>query len=361
MLSRRNLIASGLSAAALGAFGYGLWPKLGAYNAEVARQREFPALDPKMAELIRMATLAANGHNTQPWKFQLTDGRVSILPDFARRTAVVDPDDHHLYISLGCAAENLTIAARANGWQPHLAIENKGDTRITIDLAESQERETDLYRAIPLRQSTRSEYDSTPVSNIDLELLKAAAQMDGVSVLIFTQPSELESVLELVVEGNSAQMDDPAFVAELRDWIRFTPDQALAGNDGLFSACSGNPVAPSWLAERLFAQFVKKKTENDKYRRQIRSSAGIAVFIGNKEDPEHWIKVGQSFQRFALQATVLGIRNAHINQPIEVPELREGVSRWLGMPNIRPDLIVRFGHAPTLPMSLRRPVTDIII
>jgi hypothetical protein len=54
-------------------------------------------------------------------------------------------------------------------------------------------------------------------------------------------------------------MDDPAFVAELRDWIWFTPDQAPAGNDGLFSACSGNPVAPSWLAECLFAQFFKKK------------------------------------------------------------------------------------------------------
>jgi hypothetical protein len=229
MLSPRNLIASSLPATALGAVGYGLWPKLGAFDVELARQRELPLPDPKMVELVRVATLAANGHNTQPWKFQLTDGRVSILPDFTRRTAVVDPDDHHLNISLGCAAENLTIAAKANGWRTNTTVENNVDTRIEIDLARSQERLTDLYQAIPLRQSTRSEHDSTLVSNFDLKL---------------------------VVECNGAQMDDPAFVAELRDWIKFTPDQALAGNDGLFSACSGNPVAPSWLAERLFCSIL---------------------------------------------------------------------------------------------------------
>jgi hypothetical protein len=81
-----------------------------------------------------MVTLAANGHNTQPWKFQLTDGHVAILPDFARRTAVVDPDDHHLCISLGCAVENLTIAAKASGWRAHTTLEKEGDIRISIDL-----------------------------------------------------------------------------------------------------------------------------------------------------------------------------------------------------------------------------------
>lgn len=361
MLSRRNLIASGLAVAGLGAAGFGLRPTMGAYDAEAARQREWPSQDPKLDELLRMATLAANSHNTQPWKFKLADNHVSILPDFSRRTAVVDPDDHHLYISLGCAAENLILAANANGWRTDAAIEKNGDTRIAIDLAVSQERKTDLFQAIPFRQSTRAEYDATPVSVADLELLTVAAEQEGVSVLIFTQASEREAVLDLVVQANSSQMDDPAFVAELRDWIRFSPTQALARNDGLFAACSGNPVIPGWMGARLFSQFFRKAGENDKYRRHIRSSAGIAVFIGDKGDPSHWIKVGQSFQRFALQATVLGIRNAHVNQPIEVPQVRDEFSRWLNMPNVRPDLIVRFGRGATLPISLRRPVADITI
>ncbi|MGH1559991.1 hypothetical protein ACRAWD_24530 [Caulobacter segnis] len=30
---------------------------------------------------------------------------IEILPDLSRRTPVVDPDDHHLFVSLGCALE----------------------------------------------------------------------------------------------------------------------------------------------------------------------------------------------------------------------------------------------------------------
>ena len=32
-----------------------------------------------------------------------------------RRTLVVDPDDHYLFVSLGCVTENLVHAALANG------------------------------------------------------------------------------------------------------------------------------------------------------------------------------------------------------------------------------------------------------
>jgi hypothetical protein len=360
MFSRRTLIGSGVTVAALGAVGYGLWPRLDGYEDEVVRQRRLISNDPTLQELVRMSTLAANGHNTQPWKFRLDTARVSILPDLSRRTEVVDPDDHHLYVSLGCAAENLIVAATANGRSADVAIEDGLEPKIDISLGNSAPTAEALYQAIPLRQSTRSAYDGQSISSADLDLLRAAAQQDGVSVLIFSEPSELEAILEFVVAGNSAQMDDPDFVAELREWLRFSPDQAVAMGDGLFSACSGNPVVPQWIGGRLFNAFFTKDAENTKYRDHIRSSAGVAVFVGDQADPFHWIKVGQSFERFALQATALGIRNAHINQPIEVPAIRAEFARWLGMPDIRPDLVIRFGRAPALPMSLRRPVETVI-
>lgn len=361
MLSRRTLALSGLSVAALGAAGYGLWPRLDAYAEEAARQRSLLAASPALADLVRMATLAASGHNTQPWKFRLDGSRIALLPDLTRRTAVVDPDDHHLFVSLGCAAENLTIAARATGRSADVSVEPGAGAPIAIALGDGPVAETLLYQAIPLRQSTRSVYDGAPVSAADINLMTAAARQDGVTVAIFTEAADRAAVLDLVVAGNSAQMDDPAFVAELRDWIRFSPAQALASGDGLFAAASGNPVLPGWISATMFPLVFRKATENDKYRAQIRSSAGIAVFVGDKADPEHWIAVGRSFQRFALQATALGIRTAHVNQPVEVPLVRTDFARWLGRPEARPDLVVRFGRAPALPMSLRRPVADVIV
>lgn len=361
MVSRRTLIASGASVAALGALGYGFWPRLDGYRSEIERQRQLLSGDPTLQDLVRMATLAANGHNTQPWTFRLDTQAVSILPDLTRRTEVVDPDDHHLFVSLGCAAENLVIAAQAHDRTTALTIEGGSEPRIDIALGQGPARDDALYKAIPLRQSTRSLYDGMPVSADDIALLKAAAQEDGVSTLIFTEPAEREAIADFVVAGNSVQMEDPAFVKELRDWLRFSPDKAIAMGDGLFGPCSGNPAVPEWIGGRMFNAVFSKDAENAKYRDHIRSSAGVAVFIGDQVDPEHWIKVGRSFERFALQATALGIRNAHINQPIEVPSVRPDFAEWLGMPDARPDLIVRFGRAPALPMSLRRPVEDVIL
>ncbi len=361
MFSRRTLIASGLSAAAIGALGYGFWPRLDGYREEVDHQRRLLSSNPTLRELVRMSTLAANGHNAQPWRFRLDEAGIKILPDLSRRTEVVDPDDHHLYVSLGCATENLAIAAGAHGRPANVTIRGEPEPQIDVVLDNARPLDDALYKAIPLRQSTRSAYDGQPISPRDIDLLNAAARQDGVSVLIFTEPNEREEISELVVAGNSAQMDDPAFVAELREWLRFSPDSAVAMGDGLFSACSGNPITPDWIGGRLFASFFTKDAENAKYRDHIRSSAGIAVFIGDQADPLHWIRVGRSFERFALQATALGIRNAHINQPIEVPSIRAEFARWLGMPGVRPDLVVRFGRAPATPMSLRRPVEDVIV
>jgi nitroreductase len=69
-----------------------------------------------LKEIVRYATLAPSGHNTQCWRFRIRNRSLVILPDLSRRTPVVDPDEHHLCVSLACATENLVQAARALGF-----------------------------------------------------------------------------------------------------------------------------------------------------------------------------------------------------------------------------------------------------
>lgn len=316
MQSRRDFLTLSAAAAAmpLTACGGG---DMQDYDEAAARLRAALSENPEMKGLIRFATLAANGHNTQPWRFSVRESGVSILPDFSRHTPVVDPDDHHLFVSLGCAAENLLIAAAAHGRHGAVQFETNDRGRVEIDLASGALQPSPLFEAIAKRQSTRSEYDGRTVAGIDLKRLQEAAQIDGVSVIFITDQAKREAVLEYVIAGNSVQADDPAFVQELRDWIRFNPSEAIGTGDGLFTACSGNPTMPTWIGKPLFGLFFEKDAENEKYTKHLRSSAGVAVFIGDKEDKDHWIKVGRSFQHFALQATALDIRHAHINQPVE--------------------------------------------
>lgn len=64
---------------------------------------------------INYAILAPSGHNTQPWKFVVDGNIIRMYPDFQRSLPVVDPDNHALYIGLGCALENLAISAKQDG------------------------------------------------------------------------------------------------------------------------------------------------------------------------------------------------------------------------------------------------------
>lgn len=316
-----------------------------------------PAL---MRELVRYATLAPSSHNTQCWKFHIEDRAISILPDFSRRCSVVDPDDHHLFVSIGCATENLIQAASANGLNGEALFDLSSNGIVRVSLEPTKAVTTPQFNAIPERQSTRSEYDGKPISTNELAMLERSGTGKGVRILLLTEPAEMENVLDYVVQGNTVQMNDSAFVEELKAWIRFSESDAVRTRDGLYSASSGNPSVPSWLGSLLFGLFYTQKNENDKYARQVRSSSGIAVFVSEIDGPEQWIEVGRCYERFALQSTVLGIRNAMLNQPVEVSALRPQFGTFLGIGSLRPDLVVRFGRGPTLPPSLRRPVADVL-
>ena len=359
--SRRNFLVHTSVAATTLPLGACASNDMTDYDAAAAALRAPIAANRAFAELVRFATLAPNGHNTQPWRFAALPAGARIIPDFTRRTPVVDPDDHHLFISLGCATENFLIASAAQG-RPGAAAFVGGDAgHIDIDLTAGRPQTGSLFQAITERQSTRSIYDGRAVSPEQLNLLEAAARTEGVTMLILTGRTKLDAVLDLVVSGNDAQMDDPHFVDELRDWIRFNPAQALSVRDGLFSKCSGNAAIPSWVGQKFFGLVFTKTAEDKKYSAQMRSSAGVAIFIGDKADKDHWVRVGRSFQRFALQATALGIRHAMVNQPVEVPNVRTEFARWLDIGNQRPDLVVRFGYAPPMPMSMRRPSAAVIV
>jgi hypothetical protein len=110
----------------------------------------------------------------------------------------------------------------------------------------------------------------------------------------------------------------------------------------------------------MFSFVFKAPAENDRIAGQVRSSSGLVVFVTDKDDKEHWIKAGRSYQRFALKSTMLGVRHAFLNQPVEVASVRSEFSKWLGVNGRRPDLVVRYGYAPLMPKSLRRPVEDVL-
>lgn len=351
MLNRRSLLGCTIGA---GMTHLASPAQAAAMSYEQAVRQTWAPLQPtpRDRELVRAATLAANSHNTQPWIFAASADEITIPPDFSRRCPAVDPDDHHLYVSLGCAAENLTHAAAAIGYKatPRLA-----DDMLAISLEPAPPLRSPLFEAIALRQCTRAAYDGRPVASETIRSLEAAGREPGVSVIIFTDRSAISNIADYVEQGNASQMHDDAFMAELKSWIRFSEADAVRTMDGLFAAASGTPAMPAWFARPLMGLFFNEKGENRKYREHIESSAGIAVFVSEANDTSHWIAAGRACQRFGLRATALGLKYAFVNQPVEVPAVRRQLASYLGIGDRRADLVLRFGNGPQLPKSLRRP------
>ena len=317
--------------------------------------------DLDMRELVRSASLAASSHNTQPWKFRLGQDRISILPDFSRRCPVVDPDDSHLFKSLGCAAENLVHAAAAQGWSAAVRFDPLSEC-VDIDLTRCPAaRATELFLAIPHRQCVKTAFDGTPVEAMELGMLQAAGSSPHVRTILLTSDAQKASVADFVVRGDIAQLSDPAFRAELVSWIRFNPAEAIEKGDGLAGRTTGQPPLPRWLATAVIGLVLTAKAQSRTDADNIRSSAGVAVFVSGRNDKAGWVEAGRAYERFALQAAALDIRTAFINQPIEVLELRPELCSWLMLADEHPLLMVRFGHGPTAPFSLRRPIDDVIV
>ena len=351
MVDRRQFIAAtlGLSAAAVSGLPAGAAGMT--YDEAVKTSRAPLRAAPRDRELVRFATLAANSHNTQPWIFSAHDNLIAIAPDFKRRCPAVDPDDHHLFVSLGCAAENLSLTASALGWRASAVFDGE---RIVIALEQAAPAASALADAIPVRQCTRAVFDGKPVASQTLNQLENACREPGVAAIVMTDRTAIKKVTDYVLEGNSAQMRDQAFVRELVSWMRFNETDALATMDGLFSRASGDPSLPAWVARPLLKLFFTEDGENKKYRDELESSAGVVVLAADRSDKAHWIAVGRACQRFGLQATAAGLKYSFVNQPVEVAALRAQFAASLGLGERRPDIVMRFGTGPDLPKSLRR-------
>jgi len=182
-MNRRSLL-SGASAVGATAFaGQSLAEAQTPQTYDEAVKRTWRALDPSggLREIVRAGTLGANSHNTQPWRFVVTDNQITIGPDFSRRCPAVDPDDHHLFASLGCAVENMVQAAVALGFTAAARFEATNKDRVAIDLDRGPPTSNDLADAITKRQCTRAEYDGKTLSIQDLSKLSTAGTMEALN------------------------------------------------------------------------------------------------------------------------------------------------------------------------------------
>lgn len=334
----------------------------------IAIQMRQPLRTGTVVELVRAATLAPSSHNAQPWRFHFAGNEIEIRADLSRRLPAIDPEDQELFVGLGCALENLVLASASSGLAAEVhyldgeRLAPDGSlpaVRVTLAAAPVRMSHA-LVGAIPWRQTTRSDFQRRALPPVALRLLEAAGH--GKSELrLVTDAYRFESAVELVEDATRRQFRDPAAFRELLRWMRFSKREALHTRDGLSAEVLGLPWLPTSLARGAMRFALSAERQASRAAAQVRSAAALAVFATHGRGPAAWMELGRDFQRFALQATALGIRYAHVSAPCEVPRDRDDLAALLGLDGARPLLALRLGYAPPMPRSLRRAVEDVIV
>lgn len=327
-------------------------------------------MNPDYVYLIEQAIKAPSGHNTQPWLFRVSEEAIEILPDRSKVLPVVDPQQRELFISVGCAAENLCLAAAEKGYRPEAVVTDDGSVRIRLrraavvsGLAPASGASSALAPLIGRRQTNRSVYTGRL---IDEEVIKSWLAVEGdTGIRIEAWPrgsGPFEQLARYVAEGNELQLGDAAFRAELKVWMRFNSKHVGQRHDGLTYAVFGAPDLPRWISEPVIGAMLNGRSQNRADRKKIASSSHLVLFASKEDTPRGWVALGRALEVFLLRLTEAGVAAAFLNQPCELPVLAEKVGRKFLPSGVYPQLLLRIGYAARpMPFSPRRRVEEFLV
>jgi nitroreductase len=330
--------------------------------------------------LVRAAILAANPHNTQPWRFAISSSAVDIYVDLARNTGAMDPFRREQHIGVGCAVENLMIAAQAKGYDPRLTIlPNPNDRTLIahVDLGSGPKSNSSLYKAIPKRHTSRAPFDTShAVAQETLSALDSAvADISGASVVWITTDAQKRQIGQLIVEGAQAFAADAKQSSDSFRWWRDSWSDIQRYKDGMTIDASGaspfvialGKILPPLSREQNDQSWIQ--LTRDQY---VKTAAAFGVVVVNDStDDVQRTQGGRLYQRLHLLAVTKGLGMQPLNQITEridrekavgLPaRFHAGISSLLP-PNVEPLMTFRIGY-PTAepPLSPRRPAEDVLV
>lgn len=309
-----------------------------------------------MLRIVKYAVKAPSCHNTQPWRFRIRYDKIFLAPDFTRALPVADKDGHALYISMGCAMENLIMAANEFNYETKIEItgsENKPQIQVTL-YHEPEAGKSELFGYILKRQVRRNKYSNAKIPDNLLSELFNGHQDEGVMTKLFLSGNEIRELIPYVTEGTRRQFSNKTFVEELIRWIRFSGKEAMLKGDGILASSLGLTNTGRFIGKTVMKYFVSACSEVRHMEKLTGASVGLALFMVEQNDPYHWIRLGQSFQRFGLKAAKYEISHSHLDMPCEEPEVREKLISGFQLKGLTPLLLIRFGYSEPVPYSFRR-------
>jgi len=311
---------------------------------------------------LQYAVMAPSSHNSQPWRFIIDGHAVHLAADRARALSVIDPHDRELVISCGAALMNLCVALAHFGIGYEVeAFPVEGDPDLLATLRVNVDQPPNaalarLFPAIQQRTTNRGTFERAPVSAHFLETLGIEAAAEGVNLTVARSDTQRRQLAELITQADQLQFEDPRFRRELAEWTH--PKRA---NDGMPAYAASVPKLLDF-ASPLFSLVARTFDIGEGVAARdsalVEGSPALLCFSTGLDNAPEWLFTGQALERVLLLAKLEGYDASYLNQPIEIPELRERMRATLGLDDV-PQLLIRLGRGKETLHSPRRPVDEV--
>lgn len=303
------------------------------------KDTDFPHEAPRREKhhfLLRYAILAPSSHNSQPWKFAVSDEEIRLLVDTTCWLKIADREKRELYISAGCALENLIIAAEHFGFEYtvcYFPIDADDAFVASVGLTPDGNKGNgdDLFGAIPLRQTNHKRFGGERVAEGHLARLKSCCTEKGVDLYLTGDSGIKRRIDELVVRADAIQFADPAFRDELAYWI----------GQGAF----GTPWLLAKLSEFAVRHINIGKTMSIRDTELLMSAPIFGLITTTANSRLCQIKTGQVFERLYLMATRLGLGVQPISQIMQIANVRDEIPAIVPIQGRFPQQPFRLGYA----------------
>jgi nitroreductase len=314
-------------------------------------EQEFPGtlpLEEQLRFLLRYAVLAPSARNAQPWRFEVDGATVRLYADPARWQPVADPAQRELYLGLGCALENLLVAAEHFGFGTSVTyLPDPGDPGLAAAVAFGPGGTPAAARAglgpatLLARRTAHGVFADRPIRVSELRALERAAEDDEIVVRFTEVPGRRHAVEELHARAAGILMECPEYRRELGDVI---------GSGDL-----GTPWPLSRLG-RLAASSARIAHRLEELElAALRSSPVLALIAARDDDHRSHLRSGQVLERVWLAATRLGLGVQPASAALEVPETRAELVPVFDLPpGLVAQELVRIGW-PAGPWGFRTP------
>jgi nitroreductase len=313
--------------------------------------------------LIGAAILAPNHWNSQPWLFEVEGSSIRLVADTRRSLPAIDPDQRLMMMSLGAALENLLVAARSYGLRPKVVyVPHAGAGSVVAEVSWTGgdvRRDRALFHAITERRTNRRDYDGRGIFPHNRVQLLAQAP-EGFHLHWLDDRKAIHDIADLAHGAVEARWRDPRSQAERYAWMRFGDDDARRGDGVPVDALEFNGPA-KWMARRYFnprswLRGLGAESAAKQMRSATRSSGALVLLTTARGGEQPWVVAGQAYERFALEATQLGIAHQPINEPLAWERSRPAILKRFDAAGEEPLMLVRLGHAKRPGASARRAV-----